>query len=387
MKRISVIAIAAIAALALTAAVGAASASATVLCKTGKLSGACPIGESYGVGTETSASLVPGTNLVIRLANGQEWSNCSAATLKSKVTDAGGPGKVVKTQDLSGSFGSCARPTKFVQYGSGEVKYTDPGNGELVNSGTRFEINTSGFSCIYKFPTSTKVTGGSPSKLELNEAPLTLAVNGGGCPEVLKITAKYNISSPASLFVEDQESPSTVLCKANEGTCASGNIYSAGTNVKAGLKASTSFSLTNSQGESISSCKASSLTGQVVDPGGVGKEAAVVDVSATSFGSCSVPLEALGLPWHAEIKRSGATGSGTATVTNLSVKATTPFYGVCIYGGSPTFTLKGGTEAEIAAAGVSLAKQPGSTFVCPSTVTLNASYLLSEPAPLFVSSP
>jgi len=184
------------------------------------------------------------------------------------------------------------------------------------------------------------------------------------------------------LPVEFTTPPSVAFCKNNENPCPKANRYGTGTKVSAALKTGTAFTLKGAGGETINSCSGSSLEGSVTGAGGSG-EAASIDVSTASFKECSSAITPESLSWHSEITRPEGSSSGTETFSNLRMQMT--IFGVsCVYGGKVAFALKGGTQAELIAEGASIGKISGG-FLCPSTLSLTATYVLSAPAPLYLT--
>ncbi|HET7053094.1 MAG TPA: hypothetical protein VFI09_04155 [Solirubrobacterales bacterium] len=174
-------------------------------------------------------------------------------------------------------------------------------------------------------------------------------------------------------------------CETPETPCPKAHRYEAGQPIHASLKAGTTLTL-GGESNPFASCSASSLEGQVTDPGGLGKPVGV-DISSASFGSCAegASLSAEELTWHSAVYPAETPGDGTQTIAGLRLKLTV--FGItCVYGGSPEFALQGGTQAELSVHGASLSKLSGGLF-CPSTLALGATYVLSSPSPLFVESP
>jgi hypothetical protein len=151
--------------------------------------------------------------------------------------------------------------------------------------------------------------------------------------------------------------PTGVLCNTAEAQCKEGNRYQAGTKTKASLKSGTSLVLSEigPEAETLSSCKASTMEGEVTGAGGSGK-AATANISSASFGECTWATSAEGLNWSAEINRAEGLGAGTERLSTFKVKLNIPFFGTCIYGGSPTFAVNGGSQAELSVAGAIFGK-------------------------------
>jgi hypothetical protein len=377
---------AALAALVLTAAIGAASASATVLCKTA--STVCQPSDVYGSGTEISASLRSGTKAVFKTTGGETWSSRSQGSMKFQTTDSGGEGKGVGTKDTSYTLSECTWVTSFPTYGTGAITYSGSGNGTFYHGETIIRMIVFGLTCNYTFPYVSEVKGGSSATVAANGTASRAVGSSLSCPTSLQMSAEYTVSSPAALYVEERGVNPVVLCNANEEHCAEANRYGTGTKVTAALKAGSSFKLeeTGSEGEVLDNCTSSALGGETTSAGGASSDTVGVDISSASFSGCSWSTVPVALPWHTTIRR-GTSGNGTQTLSGFAVEVRIPFFGKCLYGGSPTFTVTGGSGAELSANKVKVEKLAGSSVTCPSQALLSATYVLSSPSPLYVTAP
>jgi hypothetical protein len=377
-KRISLLVLAALASLAVTAALGGASASASVFCKSA--TSICASGNSYGVGTKLSASL---DNNVSFSWNNGVWSECTAGSISSEVTGAGGEGPV-KVKDLSASLTSCTWPTT-VTPGSWEASYTSSNNGKISKDSTSITIKSSGVNCVYRFPQQAGnmgIVGGTSGELFVNTEIFGSPGNSGLCMPNLMMVGGYDINSPAPLYVEDRGAPPIVLCKANEEHCST--PYSAGTSINASLKAGTSLVLTEAEGELLESCQAGSLTGKTLTAGGGTFEQVAAEFSAGTLGECEYAATLEGLNEGAVIKRSDVAGSGTVKIAGFKIKENVFGINSCVFQGEPTFKLNGGAPAELVATKAVLT---ASGFGCPSEALLTATYTLSAPNPLYLTAP
>jgi hypothetical protein len=171
----------------------------------------------------------------------------------------------------------------------------------------------------------------------------------------------------------------TVLCKSSEKGCSEANRYAGGTKIKASLKSGTTVKLATLYGVTLDICQTSTLTGEVTDAGGSHGRAVKADVSAASFGECSRMTTPEGFPWHSEINQTEG-GAGTQSFSNFTFKVNTIF-GSCTYGGL-NFAVKGGSQAELVSQGT--VKWVSGNAACPKEAIFTATYVVSEPSPLYV---
>jgi hypothetical protein len=354
-----------------------------VLCKTTEEP--CAEANRYGAGTKTLAKLKTGTSFLVKDSGGSTLTSCTASTLEGEVTGAGGRSKAPSADVSTASFSGCSLPTTAEGLPwHAEISRGESGTTETIAKMT-VKINTVLYGlCVYQGNPTFTLTGGTQAELSVSGATLE-RVSGAACPTTATLSATYVQSSPSPFYLSyPPPLGSTVLCKNTEEPCAEANRYGAGTKTLAGLKTGTSLVVKDSGGSTLTSCTASTLEGEVTGAGGLGK-APSADVSVASFSGCSLPTTAEGLPWHAEIRRTEAFGAGTETIAKMTVKINTVLYGLCVYQGSPTFTLTGGTQAEFAVSGATLERVSGAA--CPITATLSATYVQSSPSPFYVSWP
>jgi hypothetical protein len=178
-------------------------------------------------------------------------------------------------------------------------------------------------------------------------------------------------------------------CKANEATCAAGNIYPAGTEIHAVLSAGTKATL--EAGPITDECTESTLKGSNTQASG-----SPLDVTFTTLtfgGTCTCATQnAIHLPWTGKISSSGG-GNGTMTASEDG--AGSPGGTVVCAGNHCTYenadatgvTITGGNPAT-AVANVSLSLNSSqSDFFCLFTgsATWKATYEITSPKPLFIS--
>lgn len=203
MKRLSILAAAALASLALTAAIGTGSAAATALCKYAEPL-ACIAPQAYPAGTNISASVKSGTKVKFLTNGGSVWSECSGGSVNLRTTTIGGGEKVpVNTESKGYSLTGCTFATTFESYGEGAIQSQGANLywGNFYDSGTRFKMSSALWgSCTYSLGTF-YLTGGSAPGFKMESTAAARVAGSAACPEILKVSGEYTISSPTPLYV------------------------------------------------------------------------------------------------------------------------------------------------------------------------------------------
>jgi hypothetical protein len=176
----------------------------------------------------------------------------------------------------------------------------------------------------------------------------------------------------------------TVLCKEYSTPCPKGEDYEPGTKIDATLEGSTTFKVS---GSTISTCTASTIEGKTSNTGSA-TETVSVALTTFNFGSCSsatVEVAAGQLEIHYIEVENTTTGTLTlkgssTTVTFASISCT---YGTPVATHIGTFTSDGSMTYATLDVNTTLTKQSGS-FLCPSNITWEASYNVTEPEELYV---
>jgi hypothetical protein len=177
----------------------------------------------------------------------------------------------------------------------------------------------------------------------------------------------------------------TVLCKENTATCSTGSIYPKEIAIEAtGL----SFKIKNSI--ATINCSSSSMAGKTTGEKGAPLSAEITSLTVSKCTNCPGVSEARNLPFKAGLERSEA-GDGTLALENGGKGAPSMKFsncwglGIsCIYGVSPlNLHFEGGSPAKLTAQSVTLVKQEGSSSLCPTTGTLEATYEITSPKPAY----
>ncbi|MFA1539234.1 hypothetical protein [Actinomadura monticuli] len=165
---------------------------------------------------------------------------------------------------------------------------------------------------------------------------------------------------------------------------ASAGAYSG--NVQASLLGNATVATSIGSG----SCSQSTMTGSINSDG------SGLSIASANFSSCTgtanVTITPQNLPWSggSVAYDSGHTGNRDAAVTiaNFKVKAVVDLFGgiTCVFGGSLTANgynpdnanrpVTSNNQAQVGVNGATVSKQSGSSFLCPSTATVTATYQL-----------
>jgi hypothetical protein len=232
-------------------------------------------------------------------------------------------------------------------------------------------------SCTFAMePEALPFTGGTPATIK-DEAVKMTKESGTKCPtsEEAKFTATYATTNPEAMFLANEAR--TVLCKANEETCAAGNVYGEKTSVESSLEGKTEA--TFEMGEVITSCQTSTLKTKSATKEG---QPLSMELTAATFGKCSgactVELTKVG----STVLRASGAGSGQLSLVN-------PEFSVNC-GSACTFTksvvvldvVGGNPNAKIEAKEEVLVKETGT---CEGPLKWSGTYTVSAPTPLFVA--
>lgn len=186
----------------------------------------------------------------------------------------------------------------------------------------------------------------------------------------------------------------TTLCEANQTPCASGNHYPTGTEFAA---SSGPMTLTTTWGWKAAQeikCNQSEIGGVTTS---TGSNSANVEgqVQSLYFTECTLTT-ALGtvhqcmafpisFPWQFTIANTPKTMDGTLTISNPTLTIRCPPQGPeCEFTvASTVLDVTGGAEATLVAKQESIEGSGG--FSCPESVDWNATYTITEPAPLYLA--
>jgi hypothetical protein len=175
----------------------------------------------------------------------------------------------------------------------------------------------------------------------------------------------------------------TVICKNNLNTETCSEPYPVGTEGTASLESGGSALLTNTAGQALDTCKASTVTGKLKSQGK--GEPARSELSTLSFSSCTFPTKTL-RPGSAELHWIKGTDNGTLTTGGVEVTINTVLFGSCIYGmesGTDVGTTVGGNPGSLSVAAVVI--KLGGAAACPDTTIFTAKYVATSPTNAWVS--
>lgn len=176
----------------------------------------------------------------------------------------------------------------------------------------------------------------------------------------------------------------TVICKNNLNTEKCSEPYAIGTKGTASLEKGTSLVLTDTEGESLDTCKESTVTGVLKSQGsGV---PALSELSSLTWGGCNFTTTTVN-PGSGELTWIKGTDNGTLVTHNTQVTINTIFFGTCSYGTGASLdmgTTVGGNPGSLTINTV-IHKLEGSNFACPETTKLTAKYVATSPTAGWVS--
>lgn len=360
--------------LALTLAV-ASSASATVLCKTA--TNPCT-GGTYAKGTAIEMSLASPVEMEPPFG----VIECTGSTINAEVTSAGGESSTVTANLTSFALSSCNCPMTVLQKGSLELHSAGSGNGTVTLNGSEVTTECSGFHCIVKTTITDigSLAGGEMASLAVNATtPRTGGRSGAFCGSGWPWTARYTITKPEPLFVEESVGTnlSTVLCKTASNPCAGGS-YPKGTVIEASLKSGVKSALDPPYG--AIECSESLVKGAVTGPGGGGSPV-FGTIGTLSFGKCSATVSVLNKGIFTI--ESPKENNGTFKLEGL--ETTVEFIGThCIYSGKLSFSLKGGEMASLATSSTLRRTSGRSGAFCGESAAWTVEYTVTAPEPLYV---
>jgi hypothetical protein len=345
----------------LTAALSVSTASATVLCKTA--TNPCT-GGGYGKGAAIEANLKSGTEVYFG-----SW--CSKSSIKGEVTNAGSEGTKVAGTISALSFSECESPITILKKGTFTLQYLSGNNGILTLEGFEITASPGGAHCVYSGSAQIFLKGGTPASINAS-AEISPPK---GCEDFLMLRGgAYVVTAPSPLYISEYARASTVLCKTATSPC-SGESYKSGTAIEASTKGKSVLDAPFGNVE----CEGS-IKGAVT---GVDSESNVVGtVSSWNLKNCGEDTVQV-LETGTFTIKSSSSGNGTLILEGF--KTTVVHLGIhCIYSGSATFSLKGGTMASLSPTGNLSRTGGGGGFFCGASAPLTGEYTVTAPEPLYV---
>jgi len=363
--------------------IGVDSSSAYLLCKS--TTTPCEIG--YLQGTTLDATMTTGTTGVLETTSGTVLDTCTGGTVQGKTTNAGSSGEPVIALIETLSFSGCSSTTDTLKAGRLEIQgILGTEDGALIGTeDTEVTVNTTVGSCVYgtgaALHLGTLKGGGSPSiEVDAIVSKISGSVN---CPSHAHLRAAYTITSPKPVYVESGPRPTgTLLCKTTTTPCDSG--YGKNTTLEFSIASGTTAILETFGGTVLDTCTGATVKGRTAnDGGGESEEPVTGTIDNLSFSGCTQTTTVL-KRGEFELQRIAGTENGTLIARNAEVTIFTIF-GSCVYGSGLAVhlgTLIGSASPTIEIS-TNVPKISGN-FACPSEALLTASYVLTEPKPLYV---
>jgi hypothetical protein len=386
------IGLAVIAALALMAVAGVSSAAArTVICKTAET--ACSEANTYGSGTSLKAA-----STAVTITTSLDAISCTASALEGETTAVSG--EPLPATFSGWSLESCQRNEKACTTGSAEhlpysasITSVGGGNGTVALKGSGGEVGWlvkcgSFINCTFSFQPTLTAEGGSSAHLSVDQA---MNRSGEICPKSATFAATYTVSSPQVVYVSQPpafkqisrlEGAASVLCKAAESLCTSGNIYPSGTEVKAtltpGTTATVRMPLVNLTCDSSLAAHTTAELGQDFVP---------ASVTSFSLSKCQAPdgksctVSAQSLPYASEF------GWMTEVHPMMSIEGVRftfqCSYVECVIGfGEARLSMTDGAPATLFLNDTATYE---SGSLCPGFSVFEAKYDVTSPSPLVLS--
>lgn len=382
MRMLSISAIGLFVAIALIGATSAAAATGTYLCKAKETS--CLAKNRYLPPLLFTAQTQAGAEAKIVTSSGTVA--CKKSWLEGEMTEEG-----ATATGFMAAFGfeTCTLEAKACTVTAVHLSYLDSFKATSAGNGTfALKKNVVGkpgvslvcgetLSCTFVMePETLPFTGGTPATIK-DEAVKMTKESGTKCPksEEATFTATYATTSPEAVFLANEAR--TVLCKANEETCAAGNVYAEKTTVESSLEAATEATFV--MGAVTTKCKTSTLKTKSAAKEG---QPLAMELTAATFGTCSggctVELTKVG----STVLRASGAGNGQLSLVNPEFKVncgsactfTKSAVVLDVFGGNPNAKVEAKEEA--------LAKETGT---CEGPLKWSGKYTVSAPTPLFVA--
>lgn len=172
----------------------------------------------------------------------------------------------------------------------------------------------------------------------------------------------------------------TVLCSTTADPCPAGQDWPVNTTLDWSIPAGGSVLQTDTEGNTINTCKESTVKWTMTKTGGSTETVTGVD-EETTFGNCTFPTKTIKLA-NTEIHKIVGTSNGTVTADGVTeITINTILFGSCVYGVNNGASIGDITEGKPAMFHVNAVtwRLAGSNVVCPETDRWTATYVLTSP--------
>jgi hypothetical protein len=336
---------------------------------------------SYPPGATVDLSLKSGTSMALKNTEGSIGDTCTGGTFSGSV--GASAGNAVSIELTQSSWSSCSNTASTVAVGSLEIQRVEgTHNGTVIGKGTEWKFTISGVECTYGLGTGTDLgtlTGGTAPVLKISSI---VNKKGGGflCPEESVLEAEFVVTSPHALYLDEETvTKGGILCTAAE-TPECAKSYPEGRAIDLSRKSETSMVITNTSGSIEATCTGGTINGK---RGTETSSTVSIELSEWSWSSCSPAATAVAA---GSLEIHHIVGTHNGTVTGKGTEWKFVLSGVnCTFGtgtGTDLGTLTGGSEPVLDINAV-INKTSGS-FLCPSTVVLEANLVVTEPHALYV---
>jgi len=198
----------------------------------------------------------------------------------------------------------------------------------------------------------------------------------------LKLLALAAVAVGAlTAFIGASTASATVLCSTTADPCPAGQKWPAGTILDFSLTAGTSLNQVETGGETIKTCKGSTIKGEITNAGS-STTTVTGKITELTWKECTFPTSTV-LKGGFEIHKITGTSNGTVTADGETTWTTnTIFFGSCVYGVPSGTSIGDITEGKPSVLHVNavMRKTEGSNISCPETGIWTATYTLTEPS-------
>jgi hypothetical protein len=182
-------------------------------------------------------------------------------------------------------------------------------------------------------------------------------------------------------FVGAGTASATVLCSVTQTPCGAANIWPVGTVIDLSSEGTTKHKETGASGETLDTCKSSTIKGSTLNTGGSGVPVSI-SISTLDWNECTwttTTIENGGLSVEGPLT---GTSHGTVKVNaRFRVTISIPFFGSCVYGaeaGTSIGTITEGKPATFDGNAI-FRRLSGSSITCPETSNWSGSFTVTEP--------
>lgn len=203
--------------------------------------------------------------------------------------------------------------------------------------------------------------------------------------KMLKL-AVIGVGALTAFIWASSASAAGVLCSTTADPCPAGQKVPVNTTIDFSLATGTSANLQETGGETLDTCKGSTIKGKVTNAGSSTANA-TGEITEWTWGTCTFPTTTT-LKGKLEIQKIAGTSNGTVIADEQTrVTINTIFFGSCTYAFESGKSIGDLTEGKPAVLHMNalMHTAAGSELACQTTAVFNATYTLTEPASTTIS--